>query len=1131
VAEAAFRVVGRPTPLLDAPAKVTGEAVYTHDVVRPGLLHARLVRSPHPHAAIRGIDTTAAARAPGVVAVVTAADTPKVRYIYLGGPFSDRYPLALDRVRFVGEPVAAVAADTPEAADAALALVRVDYEVLPAVFTPEAAMAPGAVAIHPPEQCLGGPNVALRSERRYGDPEAGMRAAAHVFEQSFRYPAVLQCPMETNAAVCDVIDGVLHVWAPTQVPQFVQKELAHVLDLPLDRVRVREVAVGGGFGARSKVCEQEAIAALLALKTGRPVKLVYTRAEEFEVTKPRHAKDITLRTGVDAEGRIVARHARAVVDNGAYTHMGPGVMGYGGLVAAAVYRTPNVAFEGRLVYTNKHPGGQYRGFGAAQMLFAIESQMDVMAAALGLDPLEFRLRNATRPGDVTACGWKITSCGLAECLRRAAAAIDWERKRRDPGPNRGVGLAAVVHVSGANVYAYGDFSEAVVEVVADGRVRVVTGSADAGTGSNTLLAMIAAEMLAVPLEAVSVVSMDTRDAPAELGAWASRFTMTGGNATRLAAAQAREELVRAGADLLEAAPRDVRLADGRVFVAGSPERGLAFREIVRRHGPIHARARFDTPTDALGPTGYGNISVAYSFAAHAAEVEVDPDTGRVRVVRYVAAHDVGRALNPLAVEGQIQGGVAMGIGAALQETMSYEGGRLVQRSFLDYRIPLATDLPPIEVILIEPEDPGGPFGAKSVGEPGLVAAPPAIANAVAHATGVRFTELPITPDRVVAALRAHHGGLPRGADARVHPGLWRVAGVRALYPSVVFPLLRRVGARWARQPAAGDGRVNTERPATLAELGRALSTAGGRGQPMSGGTDLLAGMRQGIYQPERVVDVSAVPELSEIVAGADRLRLGAAVRLARLLERHDIRSRLPSLHDAVAHIATPQVRNMATVGGNLCQQKRCWFFRGGFLCYKAGGWTCPCYAVLGDNRQHAVIEADRCAAVGPSDLATVLAALDGTVWTWGPRRERRLPIERFYRGPGEPDLAPGEIVRAVEIPWPAPGTLALYEKVAPREGDFATVSAAITLRVRGLACEQARIVLGGVAARPHRATAAERILAGAPLDAATAGRAAGRVLEHALPLAGNAYKIDVARRLVARLLGRAAARAEAGDRP
>jgi CO/xanthine dehydrogenase Mo-binding subunit/CO/xanthine dehydrogenase FAD-binding subunit len=1110
VAESPLRVVGRPTPLLEAPAKVTGQAVYTHDVVRPGLLHARILKSPHPHAAIRGIDTTAAARAPGVAAVVTAADTPRARYVYLGGPFSDRYPLALDRVRFVGEPVAAAAADTPEAAEAALALVRVDYEVLPALLTPEAAMAPGAVAIHPPEQCPGGPNVALRSERRYGDLEAGMRAAAEVFEHRFRYPAVLQCPMETNAAVCDVVDGVLHVWTPTQVPQFVQKELAHVLDLPPERIRVREVAVGGGFGARSKVCEQEAIAALLALRTGRPVKLVFTREEEFEVTKPRHAKAITLRTGVDAEGRIVARHAQSVVDNGAYTHMGPGVMGYGGLVAAAVYRTPNVTFEGRLVYTNKHPGGQYRGFGAAQMLFAIESQMDMMAEALGLDPLEFRLRNATRPGDVTACGWKITSCGLAECLRRAAAAIDWEGKRRAPGPNRGVGLAAAVHVSGAN-----------------GRVRVVTGSADAGTGSNTLLAMIAAETLAVPLEAVSVLSMDTQDAPPELGAWASRFTMTGGHAARLAAERAREELVRAGADLLEAAPRDVRLGDGRVFVAGSPERGLAFRDVVRARGTIHARARFDTPTDALGPSGYGNISVAYSFAAHAAEVEVDPDTGRVRVVRYVAAHDVGRALNPLAVEGQIQGGVAMGIGAALQETMGYEGGRLVQRSLLDYRIPLATDLPPIEVILVEPGDPGGPFGAKSVGEPGLVAAPPAIANAVAHAIGIRFTELPITPDRVVAALRARDGGLPGGADPRLHPGLWRVAGVRALYPSVVFPLLRDVGARWARRPAR-PRRVETERPASLAELERALAAADGQTLPMGGGTDLLAGMRQGIYHPERVVDLTAVPELARIAAGPDGLRLGAGVRLARLLEWPEIRSRLPSLHAAVSHIATPQVRNMATVGGNLCQQKRCWFFRGGFLCYKAGGWTCPCYAVLGDNRQHAVVEADRCAAVGPSDLATALAALDATVWTWGPRRERRLPIERFYRGPGEPDLGAGEIVRAVDVPWPAPGTIALYEKVAPREGDFATVSAAVTLRAGGLACERALIVLGGVAARPHRAAAAERVLAGAALDAATAARAAARVLEHALPLAGNAYKIDVARRLVARLLGRAAALAEGG---
>ena len=371
MSDAPFRVLGRPTPLLDAPDKVTGRAVYTHDITRPGMLHARVLRSPHPHAVIRGIDTRAAAALPGVAAVVTAGDTPRQRYLYLGGPFSDRYPLAVDRVRFVGEAVAAVAAESPRVAEQALGLIRVDYEVLPAVFTPEAAMAPGAPAIHPPEQCTGGPNVALRASRRYGDPEAALGAAARVFEDTFRYPTVLPCAMETNAAVCEVVDGVLHVFAPTQVPQFVQKELSHVLDLPPGRIRVMEVAVGGGFGARSKVCEQEAICALLALETGRPVRLVHGREEEFEATKSRHAKTITLRTGVDGEGRIVARHARALVDNGAYTHMGPGVMGYGGLVAAAVYRTPNVLFEGQLVYTNKQPGGQYRGFGAAQMLFAI----------------------------------------------------------------------------------------------------------------------------------------------------------------------------------------------------------------------------------------------------------------------------------------------------------------------------------------------------------------------------------------------------------------------------------------------------------------------------------------------------------------------------------------------------------------------------------------------------------------------------------------------------------------------------------------------------------------------------------------------------------------------------------------
>ena len=562
-------------------------------------------------------------------------------------------------------------------------------------------------------------------------------------------------------------------------------------------------------------------------------------------------------------------------------------------------------------------------------------------------------------------------------------------------------------------------------------MRVVTGSADAGTGSNTLLAMIAAETLAVPLEAVSVLSMDTRDAPPELGAWASRFTMTGGNATRLAAEQAREELVRAGADLLEAAPRDVRLGEGRVFVAGSPERGLAFREIVRAHGTIHARARFDTPTDALGPSGYGNISVAYSFAAHAAEVEVDPDTGHVRVVRYVAAHDVGRALNPLAVEGQIQGGVAMGLGAALQETLTYEGGRPVQRSFLDYRIPLATDLPPIEVILVEPEDPGRAV-RRQVGR-----------RAGAGRRAARDRQRGGPRDRDPVHRAAHH---PRPRGRR--PSAPATAGCRgaptraSIPPSGASPASARSTRRWSSRcsgTSAPGGRGGRRAPRAWRPSGprRSPSWSAPSPRPTAGAGRWAAapiswpGCARASTTPSASWTSPRCPSWPRSPTEPDRLRLGAGVRLARLLERHEIRSRLPSLHAAVTHIATPQVRNMATVGGNLCQQKRCWFFRGGFLCYKAGGWTCPCYAVLGDNRQHAVVEADRCAAVGPSDLATVLAALDATVWTWGPRRERWVPIERFYRGPGEPDLAPGEIVRAVEIPWPAPGTVALYEKVAP----------------------------------------------------------------------------------------------------
>jgi CO/xanthine dehydrogenase Mo-binding subunit/CO/xanthine dehydrogenase FAD-binding subunit len=1106
--------VGRRTRSIEWDARTSGASRYVADVVLPGTLVARVLRSPHPHARIMSIDAEAARRMPGVRAVLTAADLPDRLYKHEGGRLSDRRPLARDVVRFVGEEVAVAAAETAEQAAAALAVIQVRYESLPAVTTVEAALAKGAARVH---ERASGTNVSLAINRAYGDVDGGRRAATVTASGRYRFGRQAHACMEPNGSLArwDPEARRLELWTSTQSPYFVREEVAQILGLELGQVIVREVAVGGGFGSKSKVTDHEVLAGALAIRTGRPVRLVLSREEEFATTKCRHDVDVELTTGADADGRLTHREARMLVDNGAYNHSGASVTGASVAAMASWYRTRGgVHVRATLVDTNKHPGGQFRGYGHPQVAFAIESQMDELADACGLDPIEFRILNAHRPGDVTQAGWRLRSTHLVECLEAVRDAIGWREKRARGGSGRGVGVAVAMHVSGARTYEAANRSEAAIDIRPDGEVRVRFGGADPGTGQKTVIAQVAAQELGVDLSRITVITMDSEVTPFDLGSWSSRGTVMSAHAAGTAARTAGRRLRELAADKLGVPAEDVSLQDGHA-VAGHVR--IAIEDLVTGLGDglsVTEAAVVDTEL-VNHATGIADISPAYSFAAHAVEVEVDRATGEVRVLDVVAAHDCGAAINPTAVESQIVGGVVMGLGAALGEQLLYEGGRLVNPAYLHYALPRAADVPPVRAIAIGRADPHAPYGVKGVGEISMVPVAPAVANAVAHAVGVRVRELPITPDKVLGALRARDGGGRRRYHLWRRPGRWWIGSMRWAYPRGIHALLDRRGTRSVGGPPP-TAITDLERPTAVSGVVDALRRHRDA-TPVAGGTDLLPLIEQGLQRPRRLVDLGGVAEVAQIrETDSGDLVVGAGVTLADLgrWPRVD-----PLIRRVVASIASAQIREMATVGGNLCQAKRCWFYRNGFACYKRSGVTAPCYAVLGDNRYyHAVLGGHRCQAVTPSDLGTALVALDATIRTAGPGGPRTLPLARFYAGPGETALRSGEIVVAVHVPASARARVSRFEKLRLWEGDFAVVSACASLDLADGVVRDARVVLGAVAPTPYRARAVERRLRGRRLTPDTIAAAADAWVGAAHPLTGNEWKVDAACGLLRRCL-------------
>lgn len=764
-----FAVIGARLRRVDGVAKVTGRAVYTDDLTFPGMLHGKILRSPHPHARIVSIDASEALALPGVHAVVNGRDMP-VPYGII--PWTrDEYPLCIDRVRYIGDGVAAVAAVDEETANRALGLIRVEYEPLHAFLEPEEALDPpaGAEPIHAPTKPGRNGNVTKHVHLEFGDVDAELAASDVVVEGEYFFEGTTHTAIEPHCAI-GYYDptGKLTVWSATQVPHYLQRELARVLDLDVARVRVVQPAVGGAFGGKSEPFDLEFCAAKLAMATGRPVKILYTREEVFYAHRGRHPMKMRHRLGAAADGRLRAVDAQTLIDGGAYASFGLVTTYYSGQLLTAPYRFGSYRFDSTRVYTNKPACGPKRGHGSVQPRFALEVQLDKLAERLGMDPIELRRRNFLGSDTRTINELRVQSNGFLMCLDAVERASGWKERFRKLPYGRGLGVAGSCYISGTNYPIYPNEmpqSAAQIQIERSGRVTVFTGASEIGQGSDSVPAYIVAEELGVPLDYVRVVSADTDLVPVDLGAYSSRETLMMGNAVFDAARKLRKLVVASMARVWEIPPERVALVGGWALDRTDPERRVpiseAFNIAEAEHGALGATGSYDTPKDVHGAYRGGTIgaSPAYSFTAHVAEVEVEPETGVVRVERIWVAHDCGRALNPVLVEGQIEGSTYMGFAEALMEAQVFKGpeqgraGLHNAPSLLDYRIPTSVDTPELHALIVEAVDPEGPYGAKEAGEGPLHSSIPAIANAIFDAVGVRLDALPFSPPTVWRALQ------------------------------------------------------------------------------------------------------------------------------------------------------------------------------------------------------------------------------------------------------------------------------------------------------------------------------------------------------------------------------------------
>jgi CO/xanthine dehydrogenase Mo-binding subunit len=748
--------------MIDAVERVTGHIPYTINVELPGMLHARLLRSMAPHARIARLDVSRARALRGVALVLTGEDIRSRRDVspYFGPVFRDQPVLAIDKVRFSGEPVAAVVADDLDIAQEALELIEVEYEHLPAVFNPLEALSPGAPLVHesPPQagatfadlviHADGASNICNYFKLRKGDIERGFAESDVVYEDTFTSPAVQHVPLETHACVAQVEGGRVTVWATTQTPHPVRAQLAEMFRVPISAVRVIVPTLGGAYGSKSYT-KIEPLTAILAHCARRPVRLHLTREEEF-VTITKHAVVITMKTGLTRDGRIIARKSTCYFNTGAYADIGPRLIKNGGYATAGPHAVPNVFIDSYAVYTNVPPAGAYRGYGVSQAAWAYDTQLDMIAARMGIDPFQLRMQNLLRDGDTFATGEVVQDCQYGELLTRAARAIEWTPaapRERIGTKVRGKGLSCIIKST-----VTPSTSTAIVKLNEDGSLNVLTSSVEMGQGVKTALAVIAAEKLGLRIDQVHVSDVDTDVTPYDQQTTASRSTHAMGSAVMAAMDDVRDQVLDRAANLFEVARDDLEIQAGRVRVKGAPDRSLGVGDIVRqtRSGNILGQGTFAT-TGGLDPeTGQGIASVHWHQGAGGAEVEVDLETGRVEVLRYHGSAYAGRVINPVQAELQTEGSIAFGVGHALFEEMVYDGGQLQNGNLADYMIASFKDLPQVSVSVVEHPDANDIYG---LGETSLPPVMPAIGNAVFRATGVRIRDLPITPEKVLRGLR------------------------------------------------------------------------------------------------------------------------------------------------------------------------------------------------------------------------------------------------------------------------------------------------------------------------------------------------------------------------------------------
>ena len=778
-----LRIIGKPLPRVDAVAKLTGATAYADDIELPGTLHVKFLRSQHPHALVLSVDTSAASSMTGVVAVITGEDLP-IKYGIMP-PSQDERALEHEKVRYVGDPVAAVAAVDEETALAACRAIKVEYQLLEAIESIEQALLlPEDEPIH---DYAGPANIHRLAALEFGDVDEGFSRADHIREDVFFFEGNTHLAMEQHSAIATYVGDQLTLWSSTQTPHYVHRTLSKVLELPMGHIRVVAPTLGGGFGAKTDPFSHEMVVCKLAMLTGRPVKCTLTREEVFYAHRGRHPVLMWVRTGVAKDGKILAMHFRTALDGGAYGSYGPASMLYTGALQTTTYKIPAYRFEGARVFTNKAPCGPKRGHGTPQPRFALEVHLDKIAGEIGLDPVELRRRNYVKPHTRAVNSLRITSCGIEEITDKVVEASGLMRRTRSPG--HGMGFAVSSYMSGAGLPIYWNkmpHSEAVLQV-SRGGVTLFCGATDVGQGSDSVLATLAAEELGLWPTDIRLMTADTGFAPVDLGTYSSRVTFMAGNAVLAAARQMREILVGVAADQMGCNPHAVEVGDGKIGALTFEEAAVLAQE---RFGVLSTNGMYSPPPNLGGSHKGAGVgpSPAYSYSAAVVDLDVDPRSGEIHLNKVWLAHDIGRSINTLAVKGQVEGGVYMGLGEVLGEAQAYRHGLHKQPSMLDYKSLTFLEMPDVETILVETIDPEGPYGAKEVGQGPLLPVIPAVASAVHDALGVWVDEVPVTPDKILRALDAK----ARGREGRFGP---------TSFPQVPYPSIVKVAPPDAASPA------------------------------------------------------------------------------------------------------------------------------------------------------------------------------------------------------------------------------------------------------------------------------------------------------------------------------------------